>query len=70
MDKYEEIVYYLNSQVTVYKYKGTLNEIFSFVEKGKLQEKFTTIYTNFMDTNKLHPYDALMETYSSLKEDS
>jgi hypothetical protein len=23
-----------------------------------------------MDTNRLHPYDALMETYNSLKEDS
>tara|TARA_R110002012_G_scaffold72948_8_gene186330 strand:+ start:2453 stop:2665 length:213 start_codon:yes stop_codon:yes gene_type:complete len=70
MDEYNKIVYYLNSQVTIYKYKGTLNEIFSFVERGKLQEKFTKIYNNFMDTNKLHPYDALMETYNSLKEDS
>ena len=70
MDEYNKIVNYLHSQVRMYKYKGTLNEIFSFIEINKLQDKFTKSYTDMLNTDRLHPYDALMETYKSLKGDS
>ena len=68
MKDYIAIVEKLRSEVRINRYKGTIDDILSFVETNSLYESFVENYNKLLDNN-FHYYDALVNTYSKLKRE-
>jgi len=68
MTEYKLIAEKLRSEVRINRYKGTIDDILSFVETNLLYESFVKTYNNLLSSN-FHYYDALVNTYEILKRE-